>query len=296
MKNIFLSLLAIFAVVGTASAQDATVNRSLSFYFDAFSGELTEAPGFEDGDLSRMLSGNEFEFGMTYSQNFATATWLSMWVKALFVVGQRTTYDNATGNFLGNGGGNMNMLANPRVQLGLNFGGYAILAMDTRGLIAQENFYTIALPGNGGSFTFMTILEFWAVPQVLDVDTYELPDGEEGMYGDSLGTGRGTTIVDLFALRVDYSIAFAQNWRYTTKLAFRFSGGGGFDHSATTFFQDGFQIRWENQIAWNVTPSFSMWTQLRYRIDNLASNASLPIDHRIYLQAGLGYSFDFSGN
>ena len=301
MKNLFISLLAIFAVVGTVSAQDAPVNRSLSFYLDSFSGDLTEAPGFEDGDVSRMLSGNEFEFGMRYSQNFATVPWLSMWVKALVVTSVPTTYDNTTGKHLGNAGAvQMVPWGNPRVQLGLNFGGHSIIAMDTRGLIANCNYYTVNLPGNGGKFTFLTILEFWAVPQVLSVDRYTLAEESasngDDVFGASKGTGSGTTVVDLFALRVDYSVAFAQNWRYTSKLAFRFAGGGGNDGSATTFFQDGFGIRWENQVAWNVTPSFSLWGQLRYRIDNIVSNAGKPVDHRLYLQAGLGYSFDFSNN
>lgn len=282
MKHLFLSLLAMFAVVGTVSAQDAPVNRSLSFYLDSFSGHLTEAPGFKDGMTSRAFSGNEFEFGMSYSQNFATAPWLSMWVKALVVTGLTTAYNTDTGDFIGNAGqGFIQPYGMPRVQLGLNFGGYAILAMDTRGLIAQCNNYSVALPGNGGTFTFNTALEFFAVPQAI---------GTSEIGGAQLGTEK--TFVDLFALTANYGINFAPNWAYSTKIAFRF-GGSGSDQSAE-LFKESFAIRWENKIAWSVTPSFSMWTQIRYHIANLASNKA--VDHNLFLQAGLGYSFDFSDN
>ena len=302
MKNIFLSLLTIFAVVGTATAQDAPVNRSLSFYLDAASGNLTEQPGFEDGDKSRIFSGNEFEFGMSYSQNFATVPWLSIWVKALVVAVQNTGYDATSGDFLGNAGYSLAGYGLPRAQVGVNFGGFAVIAMDTRGLIAQENYYSVALPGNGGAFTFSTVLEFWAVPQILNPDNAPIDGDDKVVDGSFLGTGRGTTIVDLFALNVQYGINIAPNWSFWTKVAFRFSGGGGKDGAADTFFQDGFNLRWENNIHWNVTPKFYMYGRVRYNISGIATSIDFPgyvkpkADHAVTLHVGLGYTFDFSDN
>ncbi|MGL5955900.1 MAG: hypothetical protein ACRC0X_04765 [Brevinema sp.] len=277
-----LVFVALFAISGVSYAQDAQVNRSLSFYLDSFSGDLTK-------DLEgnpRLFKGNEFEFGMTYSQNFATVPWLSMWVKGLVVTGINPAYDKDD-KYMGNDG-SVYILpwAQPRVQLGLNFGGHAILAIDTRGLMAECAYYSLNF-GNAGSLTFVQILEFWAFPQFIG----DYMKDEDGNLVPR--TGRRTTIVDLFALRMDYGISFAPGWRFNTKLAFRF-GGDQLDLTAD-IFRDSFQIRWENQLVWSVTDKFYMWTQIRYRIDNLA-NKALKTDHRVMLQAGLGYSFDFSGN
>ena len=280
MKNIFLSLLTIFAVVGTATAQDAPVNRSLSFYLDGYSGDIAQKSGYDaETGQSRLFDGNEIEFGMRYSQNFATVPWLSMWVKTLMIMQSTPKYGTGADNmndYLGNRG---YFIGAPRVQVGVNFGGYSILALDTRGILANCNFYSVVLPNNAGKLTFLTILEFWAVPNVV-----------------STGTG-DTQIMDLFALRADYTIAFAQNWSYTTKLALRFAGGGNED-SAAAFFVDGFNIRWENKVAWNITPSFGLWAQLRYRIDNITHRDQVAnkIDHRLMLQGGISYAFDFSNN
>ncbi|MGL4677466.1 MAG: hypothetical protein ACRCWI_07340 [Brevinema sp.] len=270
MRKLLL-LVALFAISGVSYTQDAQVNRSLSFYLDSFSGHLT--PGV-DGS-TRLFQGNEFEFGMTYSQNFATVPWLSMWVKALLVTGIDPSY-SPDGSYLGNSGGvSIYGYGMPRVQLGLNFGGYGIIAVDTRGLVAEELYYSLNF-GNAGSLTFIQILEFWAFPQTVKA---------------SIGR---VTVVDLFALRMDYGINFAPNWRFNTKLSLRL-GGFGADTESAKAFGETFQIRWENQVVWNVTDSFYMWTQLRYRIDNLANSAK-AVDHQVFLQAGLGYAFDFSGN
>ena len=283
MRKLLISLVAVFAVTGVSFAQDAGApNRSLSFYLDAFSGHLTDGT---DGS-KRTFADNEFEFGMSYSQNFATVPWLSIWVKTLIVVGQPSVVDPADG-WLGNGsannglggtlvpdwGINQQILAAPRAQVGINLGGYSVFALDTRGILANENYYTLDF-GKAGSLTFLTILEFWAVPK------YRIDHVADGLYKHK--------VLDLFALRVDYGISFAKIWRFTTKLAFRF----GDDASAKAFGQS-FQIRWENQIAVAVTEKFGMWAQLRYRIDNIANDKD--VDNMLFLQAGLSYSLDLSG-
>ena len=278
MKNLFLSLLAMFAVVGTVSAQDAPVNRSLSFYLDSFTGHLTEGPGYKDGDDSRILSGNEFEFGMIYSQNFATVPWLSMWVKALVVTGTTAVNDWETGDFLGNGSYMIQGYGNPRAQVGINLGGYAIFAMDTRGLLAQENYYTLRF-GAAGALTFQTILEMWMIPLVSNV---------RDLTGNVID--QKLAIVDLFEIRLSYEIGFAPGWTYRSKLGFRLSG----NESAEAFAQS-FYIRWENQVVWAVTPKFYTWMQLRYTAANI-THATEALDNQLFLQAGLGYSFDFSNN
>lgn len=287
MKNLLIFIVAIFAITGTGFTQDEApaFNRSLSFYLDSFTGHLTEASGGKVGGRTRILTGNEFEFGMTYSQNFATVPWLSMWVKALIVTGTAPGFNKNTGDFMGNlGGAFVQPYGQPRAQVGVNLGGYAIFAMDTRGLLAQENYYTIRL-GNAGAFTFQSILELWMVPQVNEMFTTDA-------YGNSTGIGAGltVTVVDLFEMRLNYEIGFAPGWTYRTKLGFRFGG----NESAEAFGQS-FAMRWENQVVWSVTPSFYTWIQLRYHIANMA-NATIKTDNQLFLQAGLGYAFDFSKN
>ncbi|MGL6083813.1 MAG: hypothetical protein ACRC4N_15645, partial [Gammaproteobacteria bacterium] len=283
-----LVFVALFAISGVSYAQDAQVNRSLSFYLDATSGHLTQHP---DGSSPRLFSGNEFEMGVSYSQNFATVPWLSMWVKALVVTGLNPLYvgDGHDAKYLGNDGG-VNILpwAQPRAQLGLNFGGWAILAVDTRGLIAQEAYYTLNF-GNAGALTFIQVLEFWAFPQALgNGDT-------EKAYFMAL---ERVQVLDLFALNVAYGISFAPGWRYSTTLGFRFPGVDA--HKADSAdsakaFGEAFILRWENQVTWSVTDKFYMWTRIRYDILNTA-NKDIDTEHQVMLQAGLGYTFDFSAN
>ena len=282
MKNLFLSLLVMFTVVGTVSAQDAPVNRSLSFYLDSFTGQLNTG---EDP----LFTGNEFEFGMTYSQNFATVPWLSMWVKALVVTGTSPVTD-ADESFVGNTGYGIQGYGNPRAQVGINLGGYAIFAMDTRGLLAQENYYTLKF-GAAGNLTFQTILEMWMVPNNTGTQV-------NGQYSKDF-----QTVVDLFEIRFNYGITVAPGWTYNSKLGFRL-GSGGYDwkdhaanpvDSSAARFGQSFHIRWENQVIWAVTPKFYTWAQLRYQIKHLAY-APQETAHDIFFQAGLGYSFDFSTN
>ena len=279
MKNLFLSLLAMFAVVGTVSAQDAPVNRSLSFYLDSITGHLTD----DAAGNSRLFQGNEFEFGMIYAQNFATVPWLTLSAKALIATGVNPEYD-ADGSWVGNQGGGGNYFvqpyALPRVLVGVNLGGYSFIGMDTRGLLANENYYTIRF-GAAGALTFQTILEMFVIPIVSDIEV-------GGVVVD-----QDSTVLDLFEIRLNYEIGFAPGWVYRTKLGFRFQGGGN-DDSAEAFAQS-FGLRWENQVVWSITPSFYTWAQLRYHAANIA-NSGATVDHQLFLQAGLGYSFDFSNN
>ena len=280
MRKLFISLVAVIAVAGVSFAQDAGAPiRSLGFYLDADTGRLSkDAEGL--GGNNRLFAGNEFEMGMTYSQNFATVPWLSLNLSALVVVQQKGKYDFTAGDnaWEGNSGSDTKIIGNPRAKIGLNLGGYSLIQMDTRGLMANENYYTVDL-GKGGAVTFLTILEFWAVP--LARSGWEA----NGLYKH--------TVLDLFALRVDYSLPFANIWTYKTTVGFRWS-----DDASAKAFSDSFAFRWENKISVDVTEKLGMWTQVRYQINNLAvkNPGTLSIiDHDITVQAGLSYTFDLSG-
>ena len=275
MRKLLIFLVAVFTVSGVSFAQDAgTPNRSLGIYLDTCSGHLTE----DIAGNKRTFEGAEFDFGMTYAQNFATVPWLTMSLKFNVVMLPYGTVDPVDG-WQGSQGisiGDGNSYGMPKAQVGLNFGGYSFIGLDTRGILVNENYYSVNL-GNAGSLTFMTALEIFAAPVY------------RGAGWEAAGYDSKHKVLDLFALRMDYGISFAKSWKYATKISFRWN-----NDATAKAFGESFNIRWENNVSVNVTDKFYMWTQLRYEIKNIASD-SLAIDNRLFLQAGLGYTFDVSG-
>ncbi|MGL4562352.1 MAG: hypothetical protein ACRCVW_00665 [Brevinema sp.] len=245
--------------------QKKDVNRYLTFYLDSLSGQLnTSSTG------GKLFQDNEFEFGALYSQNFTSVPWLSMWTKALVVTVVPTIYGpNGNTDWRGTEGIRLADYGHPRVQFGLNFNNNFFLAVDTRGLLATDLQYTLKFGGSQG-LTFQAITEFFFIP----------------LAGTQIG-GK-YEVLDLFELRLTYAARFAQKWTYLSKLGFRFN-----DESSATAFGDSFHLRWENQLAWNVTSAFLTWGQIRYEFDY--NNGFGAKQHNVYLQAGVAYTFDFSG-
>lgn len=283
MRKLVILFLAVCLMMNVIFAQDSRApNRSISFYLDSFSGDLTKTP---DGD-QRLFTANEIEIGAIYSQNFASVPWLTLSIKTLFVTSTTPDY-GANDRYLGNfhkyedGFGSPNHFVSygiPRalIGVGISQGSYfGFLGMDTRGLIANENYYTFDF-GDAGALTFVTILEAFAIPLVL------------------AGTDDHLYVLDLFSLRVDYSIVVVENLQFRTKLAVRFNGGPDADGKLTPeMFVESLAIRWENQLVWFVTDKFHMWTQLRYHVDNITKDRNMfEIDNRLAIQAGLGYFFN----
>ena len=250
--------------------------RTLNFYLTAYSGDLTESTN----DRNRLFSGNEFEIGAIYSQNFASASWLSLWVKTLVITGTMPQY-NSDNKYVGNQKNKYGILPDygePQAQVGLNFGNYSILGIDTRGLLVNEIYYPLNF-GSKGKLTLVSIVELFAIPVT-----------------SSLEDGRITTeVLDLFALRVDYSIHIVDSLLFTTKLSGRFDGTLAENEIKLTSqqFLENFTLRFENQLVWTIN-KFHLWAQLRYDIDNLTSD--LELDHRLGIEGGLAYSFNLSLN
>lgn len=288
MDKIITIVLLLFITVNIAFSQNVSIpnntvnvvipkninipNRTVSFYLTSYSGNLTKNT---DGS-NPLFYGNEFEMGAIYSQNFASAKWLSVWVKTLVITGTTPEYEN--GKYVGNQKGNYGILEDygePQAQVGVNFGGYSLIAMDTRGLAINENYYPLNF-GRGGTLTFISILEFFAIPIINTNDST-------------------TEILDLFALRVDYSVNIVDNLSFRTKLSARFYGylGAGEEKLTTQQFFNNLVVRWENQLIWTID-KFYLWAQLRYEIVNLTTD--LEIDHMLGIEAGLGYAFNLSLN
>ncbi len=277
MNKIITILLLLFITANISFTQTISIPiRTLNFYVTAYSGDLTESPN----GSNRIFSGNEFEIGAIYSQNFASASWLSIWVKTLVITGTIPRY-NSDNKYVGNQKNKYGILPDygePQAQVGLNFGNYSILGIDTRGVLVNENYYPLNF-GDKGKITFVSILKLFAIPVT-----------------SSLDDGRITTeVLDLFALRIDYSIHIIDSLLFTTKLSGRFNGTLGKNEIKLTsqHFFENFTLRFENQLVWTIN-KFHLWAQLRYDIDNLTRD--LELDHRFGIEGGLSYSFNLSLN
>ncbi len=254
-KSLLLVVVALFAV--SAHAQD--VNRSVSVYFDAYSGDAANG---------NFAGGNCFEFGAGYSQNFSSAQWLTLNVGALVSVGQQVMYD-ADDKWLGNSQGDTEIYASPRAKISLGFGGYGYLQLDTRSLLAVGAGHGHSF-GNAGSVYYGADLEMFATGVLDGADD----DGNPTFY-----------YIDLVQAYVGYSVPFASSWGFDTKVMFRFG-----DEDALV---DNFAVRWDNTISYSVD-GLGFWGRVRYHASNIANDADIV--NSVYLQAGVSYAFDFSGN
>ncbi len=262
-KSILLVMVALFAV--SAHAQDS-VNRSVGVYFDAYSGDVVN---------DNLGTGSCFEFGVSYSQNFSSAQWLKMTVTGLTAVSQRTMVKDD--KWVGNMDTDTTIAASPRAKLHLNFGGFGYVAADTRSLVALGGGYGHNL-GNAGTVSYGADVCLFAVPT--------LKSGTYYTEGNIVLDGYTTRNLDLFQVHVGYSVPFAEQWGFATKLMFRFS-----DEDA---FVESFRIRWDNTVSYSVN-GMNFWGKVRYQIDNIANNDE-DILNQVYLQAGISYGFDFSNN
>ena len=332
MRKLIFSLVAVMLIASSAAFAQKT--RSAGVYFDATAGNVNAS----DGDISKhttaqdLFAGNEFEFGIWYRQNFESVQWLTFQMKALVIATQTGVYEaqpSTDANIikpnkykgLGEFGLNTDT---PRAQIGLMLNSEALgfdglymgLFFDTRTLAAFELFYTLGL-GNAGGLTFGAIVEFWANPM-----PYSIVPAAGG------DTKYAYNVLDVFELRIAYSLPFAEIWGFTTQVGFRFQGPGtarpdGLSTSENTLafnqvklWEDNFasrlQIRWENTLSVNAG-GLGLWARVRYNLNNLAAgevkgkyyDAAIPdgveglttkagIMHEVVLQAGLSYSFDLS--
>ncbi|MGL4394639.1 MAG: hypothetical protein ACRCS8_05385 [Brevinema sp.] len=278
MRKLALLAMLVLSTNVFAQGNDATpaeIKHGLTFYLDTFSGQLNS--NNKDGKL---FSGNEFEFGVSYSQNFSTVPWLGFWTKALVVTGINPNYTR-DGAWAGSGSYVVYGYGMPRVQLGLAFGDYGYLAVDTRGLMAVGASYGMKF-ADIHSVTVGTDLEFWMIPFSGygrgNVDT----DGD-GEPNSAIAQG-GFEFIDLFQVYAQYSVALGKGWGYKTSAKFRFGG-----NDSAKAFGESFAFRWENQVSWAALNGFGLWGQVRYHVKPFAPTADM---HNVYLQAGLWYSFD----
>ncbi len=280
MRKLVILVLVICLSMSSAFAQDAKApNRSVSVYFDSLTGGFVG----DDNDKAGILGGNEFEVGVAYTQNFSDVPWLSMQFRVNSVM-QGDVALNDNGTFAGYSGASA--ISPPvRARAALIFGPYAFLSLDTRGVFAVELYSPKISLGNAGGLSFMGAVEGFYVPRI-------------GAVGSGVDFGeQTTTVLDVVYVRADYSITFAEDFTYLSKLGFRFAGDLKPDDKVLTpeAFVDNFRIRWENQLIWNVTEKFYIWTQLRYEARNIL-NEDVDLQNYLALQGGLGYSFNFSGN
>ena len=279
MRKLVILFLVVCLTMSSAFAQDAKApNRTVSVYFDSLTGGLV-GDGYDAG----VLAGNEFEVGVAYTQNFSDAPWLSMQFRVNSVMQGNVTL-NEDGAFAGYNSASAS--GQPvRARAALIFGPYAFLSLDTRGVFAVELYSPKIDFGNAGGLSFMGAVEGYYVPYIDTVSS-----------GVDAGK-QSTTVLDIVYVRADYSITFAEDFIFASKLGFRFPGWlkGNEEVLSGETLVDNFRIRWENQVIWNVTEKFYIWTQLRYEVQNIV-NKDVDIENYLALQGGLGYSFNFNNN
>lgn len=307
LYNIFFTL---FLMVNIAFTQDrGSESRTIMVYLNAFSGNLTEDP---NSSIPRLFNENEMEFGVSYFQNFSSALWLTLSVKMNVITGVDLAYGQ-NGEFLGYrnrfspGIGSPNYFQSdgiPRVQVGIDLGGYSFIGIDTRGMVVNENYLS------AGPVTFFSLLEFYAFPLVTAVADNESLPAQVG--GNATGVINPSKIIlNLVAVGLDYSANIHENLVFNTSLSVRFeelafslldeTDIADIKITAESFLET-LEIRWENKLFWSVTDKFYMWTQVRYSIRNLIDNSDIvkrtvqagprEIDHQVGIEAGLGYCFD----
>ncbi|SFB75596.1 hypothetical protein SAMN02745150_00640 [Brevinema andersonii] len=267
MRKVFM-LIAALAVALPVFAQDSpAVKKDLTINLDGYSGNLNA-----DKNVKR-FSGNETEFGITYSQNFANAQWLTSGLNAV-ILGNQTWAHDTKGNALYSKSGPNFTTAKAKVFV--KFGRYVGMFLDTQGLLGTSVGYTFNLPSNQ-TFKLIGDLEFF----VTGNHWY-------GRYWDSTGgqdsfEGRG--IIDFVHLGFSYGVGFTPNWNFSTYLGLRTAG----DYS--DILLENLYIRWNNTISYSIN-GFEIWGQLRFEARNIA--VATTTTYHFKMNAGISYSFDFS--
>lgn len=265
MRKVFMLIAALAVTLPIFGQETPAVKKDLTIYLEAYSGNLNA-----DKNVKR-FSGNETEFGITYSQNFANAQWLTLGLNAI-VLGNQTWFHDNKGNALYSKGGANFTTAKAKVFV--KFGSYVGMFFNTEGLLGTAVGYTFNLPSNQ-TFKLVGELEFFVTG-----------DHWYGKNTSHFGDGfKGRGIIDFLHLGFAYGVDFYPNWNFSTYLGLRTAG----DYS--DILLENLYIRWNNTISYSVN-GFGIWGQLRFEAKNIA--VATTTTYHFKMNAGISYSFDFS--
>lgn len=298
MKRLLTNII-LLVVLATSVLNAQGFSRRLNIFTDFASGSLI--PTKEEP----LMNGNEYLFGISYSQNFEQAPWLTFMLSgaikstALMQYNDKHTIIGMRDYRFYNG---------YDFLIGLNFGGYVnLLVLESYDLVV-EAMYPLQLPGAEHRLLFKAGLETF----VLGYDAINTGDfvSASGGYlpvSDGFSAEQRKFYIDVFQLILNYNIRFSPQWFYETELVFKFKGTPILDgsakkvvaaHDTAEAFKQNFHIIFANMIGYNHSSGLNLYAKIEYEIrDILKENASgqkLKTIHDLQFKGGVSYSFDFS--
>ncbi len=317
MRKLFLSIVAV-AMFATSALFAQDVERFVGIYLDADSGSLL-------GDY--LWEGNDFEFGVTYGQNFASVPWLSTSLTVLMSMGQTSVGwtekgdkdDEWTAHTVGQQA-DWGLATLPKAVLGLGIDGSGFgadgleigLSIDTTAYLSFELGYGLEVGPGTLFFALGTDLYVNPVYDQNSLNSYQTgfnSDAAKSTYEDYK---KGYVFDDAY-FTIGYGIGFAEIWGFESAFSVRLdSCGDGSSAMLIAFFEQnigtGLNLRWDNNISVDFTGGFSAWAGLRLSVADLVRDGEFDfngnkyevkyegdddkVDVDLALRAGVSYTFD----
>ena len=287
LKNTFLILAILFATSVVSYAQDTpAVTKNISFYMCGSSGNFNP----DAGDMLDSWS----EMGVSYSQNFANAQWLTVTATAAICTANSGFLKKPGSDELA-GAAPHNLDVTGYGQVYFSFFNYATIGVQTEGRIDIDLKYKVALPANQ-SLTFRQFMwlhptgsPFYATlanPTGFEDDEDGNPDPDKPIHTRN--------VVDHLDYRIVYSVGFHPEWSFSSDLRFRFSGnvakGSTAKADSPQALRESFNIRWNNTISYSNANGLGGYFTFRYQPNKIL----VKTEHTISVLAGISYSYDLS--
>ena len=296
-----LFTLIILSIANTNFAQSIEQDRgttnifkNFSIYTEGDSGNLTK-------DVAGQFAENYLELGMIYEQNFAKATWFSMYIQTalegslVFNHRNLNTGQDQTINpdFVPNGVSGAD-LGVSFLEVGFKFSEYFRISLRQNLLIKAFAYMPIHLPGN-------TTIKFSA-----GIEAYPYFIGQKNL-SDTIEGKPSATSIDNLMVGMSVDVKFAPNWNLNTGFEYRTSGAGTADRTGSTLWaidslealRYNSEIRLEGIISYTMNNGIYLWGGIRYETQYFTPNPAETIrlgyvQHRFYLRGGFKYTFDFA--
>lgn len=264
-KNVFMALAMLLAISNVSYSQEE-VSRSISAYICGSTGNIN--PSAEGPIL-----GTAAEAGVSFGQNFANATWLSVGT-TIAVCTETGGLLSSKDDYLGASNDSDNFSGYAQFDLGLTE--YFTLSFNTTGQMIFDVNYGMSLPAN---------------QSISVVANFEINPAGSSFYATVANGGSTRNILNHMDYRLVYGVGFLPEWSFSTDLRFRFNGSSETEKAdSLTAVTESFNIRWNNTISYENENGFGGYVQLSYRPSNLANDAD--VDHNLQLWGGVSYSYD----
>ncbi len=296
-KILLMVLLTTVATQISAQETERATYKKLSIFIEGNTGTLAK-------NTDGLFSGNEFNFGLKYEQNFASATWLSLYTKisgiSIISFGKINNNNNSLDNNI-----------NPDNQ----YNGYEshTIGFDyvETGLVTDYGYIAIRDDLLTHLYTYYTLdmglhsLKFIAGTEINPLQKGQLknPSAPE-LEGQLTGP-----IVDLVTVGLEYAVNFHPNWSYRGGLYYRTSGYGHWasnvggrsivDMNSAEAFKLNTHVRFDNTISYSHENGIGFFGTVRYQPSMFMSGfpagnyRNEKVKHDIYLKFGLSYAIDF---